>query len=103
MVICKGWKFYNPISKRVIISERAEFDKRHRCNGQSLSSNEDPKSSKQTPDTSVREEDTYVYLSPLTSKPVVSQNMNDEQDDQDVDPQQQDEPIQPVNSFNTHM
>ena len=40
----------------------------------------------------MREEDTYVYLSPLTSKPVV----NDEQDNQDVDPQQQDEPIQPV-------
>ena len=88
----KGWKFYNPISKKVIISERAEFDERHRYDGQSLSSNEDPKSSKQTPDTSVREEDTYVYLSPLTSKPVV----NDEQDNQDVDPQQQDEPIQPV-------
>jgi hypothetical protein len=25
----KGWKFYNPVTKRVIISERAEFDERY--------------------------------------------------------------------------
>ena len=25
----KGWKFYNPTSRRVIISERAEFDERY--------------------------------------------------------------------------
>jgi hypothetical protein len=25
----KGWKFYNPITKRTIISERAEFDERY--------------------------------------------------------------------------
>jgi len=25
----KGWKFYNPTSKRTLISERADFDKRY--------------------------------------------------------------------------
>ena len=25
----KAWKFYNPVNKRVIISERAEFDERY--------------------------------------------------------------------------
>ena len=25
----KGWKFYNPITKKVVISERAEFDERY--------------------------------------------------------------------------
>jgi hypothetical protein len=25
----KGWCFYNPITKKVIISERADFDERH--------------------------------------------------------------------------
>ena len=25
----KGWKFYNPVTKRIIISERAEFDERY--------------------------------------------------------------------------
>ena len=25
----KGWKFYNPVTKKVIISERADFDERY--------------------------------------------------------------------------
>src|SRR5204863_7736443 len=25
----KGWKFYNPVTKHVVISERAEFDERY--------------------------------------------------------------------------
>jgi len=29
MIINKGWKFYNPITKKTIISERAEFDEHY--------------------------------------------------------------------------
>ena len=29
----KGWKFYNPVTKKVIISERADFDERYTYNG----------------------------------------------------------------------
>ena len=25
----KGWKFYNPVTKKVVISERADFDERY--------------------------------------------------------------------------
>ena len=37
----KGWKFYNPVTKKVIISERAEFDERHTYYDHHLSSKED--------------------------------------------------------------
>ena len=29
----KGWKFYNPVTKKVIISERADFDERYTYKG----------------------------------------------------------------------
>src|SRR5215475_6057535 len=32
----KGWRFYNPITRKVIISERAEFDERYTYNGTSF-------------------------------------------------------------------
>jgi hypothetical protein len=54
----KGWKFYNSITKKVVISERAEFDERHRFDGQPLlstmdhtPSQEDHGSSKDNDDT----------------------------------------------------
>jgi hypothetical protein len=27
----KGWRFYNPTTKKVIITERADFDERYTC------------------------------------------------------------------------
>src|ERR1700691_4211277 len=33
----KGWKFYNPKTKKVIISERADFDERYNYEGAVLS------------------------------------------------------------------
>lgn len=60
MVSYKGWKYYNPMDKKVIISERAEFDKRHEYDDQSLSSKEDH--------TSVKEDYITDYLLYRTSK-----------------------------------
>ena len=36
----KGWKFYNPVTKKVIISERADFDERYTYEGTLIKSTE---------------------------------------------------------------
>ena len=58
----KGWKFYNPVTKKVVISERAEFDERYTYDGNMLSSNKD----------------TYIHLSPVIpsseTTPIVNEN-----------------------------
>ena len=70
----KGWKFYNPLTKKVIISERAEFDERHTYSGDILSL---PK-------------DTHVHLPPMVP---VSETAPIPDDDNDPPPQ--DDPVKP--------
>ena len=73
----KGWKFYNPVTKKVIISERAEFDERHTYYDHHLSS----------------KEDTYVHLQPMLPLPESTPN-NDHQPHHDL-PQPHNDPPQP--------
>ena len=57
----KGWKFYNPVTKKVIISERADFDERYNYDG-TLIKQQDPL----PPPPSVNEP-TYRELIPVPS------------------------------------
>jgi transposase InsO family protein len=38
---CKGWKFYNPVTRKIVISERADFDERYNYFGTPLNKHVD--------------------------------------------------------------
>ena len=87
----KGWKFHNPITKKVIISERAEFDERHKYDGQCLVSTMDHTPSPED-HVSSAPQNTCIHLSPIP-EPSTTSSMNGNQDDQDPNPQPQNEPV----------
>jgi len=73
----KGWKFYNPQTKKVIISERADFDERYTYDGAPLQTKDhyipEPSYKELIPVPIVDDEQPSVVEPPAQQNPIVNQ------------------------------
>ena len=68
----KGWKFYNPITKKLVISERAEFDERYMLGSHSVQRPQETRN-----DTS-NDEQRYIPI------PAIQVDADDDEDDDSI-------------------
>ena len=80
----KGWKFYNPITKKMVISERAEFDERYMLGSHSVRRPQETRNS--TRDDDIQTEQCYIPI------PAIQVDADDDDDSIQVplrEPQEQ--------------